>query len=111
MWLDCHLTEKAWRLSGIRNDKRRAERGLPPVFDGARYYWRSYPVLSLGGVKPYIGQDIIAENVTVVNQINKRETGDLKRLYDWIIRARVNKIIYASFSVLEPSCQMMKQSI
>lgn len=97
MWLDCHLTEKAWRLSGIRNDKRRAERGLPPVFDGARYYWRSYPVLSLGGVKPYIGQDIIAENVTVVNQINKRETGDLKRLYDWIIRARVNKIIYASF--------------
>ena len=50
MWLDTYHAERAWKRAGKRNDKRRAQRGLPPVYEGNRYYWRSYPVLSLGGI-------------------------------------------------------------
>jgi len=96
MWLDTYHAERAWKRAGKRNDKRRAERGLPPVYDGNRYYWRSYPVLSLGGIEPYVADDhIIADNVTVVGSIKSTVTSDLNRLHDWI--TRVDKIIYASF--------------
>jgi len=96
MWLDTYHAERAWKRAGKRNDKRRAQRGLPPVYEGNRYYWRSYPVLSLGGIEPYVADDhIIADNVTVVGSIKSTTTSDLNRLHDWIIR--VDKIIYASF--------------
>jgi len=41
--------------------------------------------------------DIIADNATVVGSIRSTETSDLKRLYDWLIRTRVDKVVYASF--------------
>jgi len=98
MWLDTYHTERAWKKAGKRNDIRRAERGLLPVFEGNRYYWKAYPVLSLGGFHPYmVDGDIIANNATVVGSIRSTETSDLKRLYDWLIRTRVDKIVYASF--------------
>ena len=91
MWLDTYHAERAWKRAGKRNDKRRAERGLPPVYEGNRYYWRSYPVLSLGGIEPYVADDhVIADNVTVVGSIKSTATSDLNRLLD-------RKIIYASF--------------
>ena len=97
MWLDTYHAERAWKRAGKRNDKRRAQRGLPPVYEGNRYYWRSYPVLSLGGIEPYVAENnhIIADNVTVIGSIKSTTTSDLNRLNDWF--TRVDKIIYASF--------------
>jgi hypothetical protein len=99
MWLDTYHTERAWKISAKRNDDRRAERGLPPVYDGYRYYWMKYPVLSLGGKEPYItNDDIIAPNATVVGSIQSTKTSDLSRLDDWFTRANFdNDIIYACF--------------
>lgn len=98
MWLDTYHAERAWKIAGKRNDERRAKRGLPPVYEGNRYYWMNYPVLSVGGVKPFIADgEPIADNSTVVNSIRSTETSDLSRLDDWIARATVTKIIYASF--------------
>lgn len=98
MCLDTYHAERAWKLAGKRTDERRASRGLPPVYDAMRYYWINYPVLSLGGTKPFIAEgDYIADNATVVGSIQSTETSDLKRLDDWFNRAAVSKIVYASF--------------
>jgi hypothetical protein len=99
MWLDTYHTERAWRIAAKRTDQRRSTRGLPAVFDGFRYYWMKYPILSLGGIKPYItDDDYIAENATVVGSIQSAETTDISRLSDWFDRSNIeNNTIYACF--------------
>ena len=99
MLLDTYLTERAWKIAAKQNDARRATRGLPPVYDGFRYYWMNYPVLSLGGKKPYITDEgSISDNATVVGSIQSTELSDLNRLKDWFNRGTSDtSIIYAGF--------------
>jgi len=99
MWLDTHFAEKAWKIAGKRNDLRRAERHLPPVNCGNKYYWQNYPVLSMGGVDPFFTtEDYIAANVTVVGSLKSNTPLDISRLDDWMVRSNASKnIIYASF--------------
>ncbi|KAL9179258.1 hypothetical protein ACHAXT_008548 [Thalassiosira profunda] len=98
MILDTYHAERAWKRAGKRTDQRRAERGLPPVREGMRYYWREYPLLSVGGTKPFVAEgEPIAENATVVGAIRSTAASDLGRLDEWIERASVSKIVYAGF--------------
>ena len=99
MLLDTYLAERAWKMAARRNDNRRATRGLSPVYDGFRYYWMKYPVLSLGGMKPYItDEDYISNSTTVVGSIQSAELSDLNRLKDWFARENFDSsIIYAGF--------------
>jgi len=75
MALDAFLVNRAWSLAAKRNDIRRMKRGLPPVGTGFRYYLQTYPVLSFGGIQPFIASgERIADNVTVVGSIDTIRT-------------------------------------
>mmetsp|Transcript_1750 Transcript_1750/g.2920 ORF Transcript_1750/g.2920 Transcript_1750/m.2920 type:complete len:314 (+) Transcript_1750:145-1086(+) len=99
MWLDTHFAERAWKIAGKRNDLRRAERHLPPVHCGNKYYWQNYPVLSMGGINPFITNGAyIAPNVQVVGSLKSNAPVDITRLDDWINRSNAGKnVIYACF--------------
>ena len=99
MWLDTHFAEKAWKIAGRRNDKRRAERHLPPVQCGNIYYWQNYPVLSMGGITPFITNGAyIPANVQVVGSLKSNAPVDITRLDDWIDRSNARKnVIYLCF--------------
>eukprot|EP00581_Thalassiosira_minuscula_P007372 CAMPEP_0183703926 /NCGR_PEP_ID=MMETSP0737-20130205/1465_1 /TAXON_ID=385413 /ORGANISM="Thalassiosira miniscula, Strain CCMP1093" /LENGTH=563 /DNA_ID=CAMNT_0025930731 /DNA_START=86 /DNA_END=1777 /DNA_ORIENTATION=+ len=98
MILDTYLAERAWTIAAKRADERRASRGLPPTNEAMRYYWMTYPLLSLGGTKPYIAEgDGITPNATVVGSIRSSDTSDLSRLEEWFARANVDSIVYTSF--------------
>ncbi len=97
MWLDTHFAEKAWKTAGKRNDLRRAERHLPPVHCGNKYYWQNYPVLSMGGIHPFTTKGTyIADNVTVIGSLKSNAPADITRLDDWIDRSNAGQnVIYA----------------
>ncbi len=99
MWLDTYFAEKAWKIAGKRNDSRRADRHLPPVHCGNKYYWQNYPVLSMGGIHPFFTTgDYIAANVTVVGSLKSNAPVDFSRLDDWMGRSNASKnIIYLCF--------------
>lgn len=99
MWLDTHFAEKAWKIAGKRNDSRRAERQLPPVHCGNKYYWQNYPVLSMGGIHPFTTKGTyIADNITVIGSLKSDAPVDITRLDDWISRSNAGEnVIYACF--------------
>jgi hypothetical protein len=99
-WLDILLTNRAWARSATYNNARRAKRNLPPMPNGLRGYWQKYPVLSLGGVAPFLDctNSAVASNVTVVGTLEGTTTpnvsGDLKQ---WLDKHACNGIAYAGF--------------
>lgn len=99
MWLDTHFAEKAWKIAGKRNDSRRAERHLPPVHCGNKYYWQNYPVLSMGGIHPFTTSGTyIADNVTVIGSLKSHAPVDITRLGDWVGSSNAGQnVIYACF--------------
>lgn len=99
MWLDTYLAQKAWQIAGKRNDSRRAARGLPDVQIGNKYYWQNYPLLSMGGVSPFVQPGAyIADNATVAGSLKSTTPIDLSHLKDWIGTESPNKsIIYVCF--------------
>lgn len=107
-WLDICLTNRAWARSATYNNARRAKRGLPPMPNGLRGYWQTYPVLSLGGVAPFYNgpPTQIASNVTVVGTLDTTTTpftttsAGLKddNLQTWLDKhGAQNGIVYAGF--------------
>lgn len=97
--LDAWLTARAWRRSAAYNNQRRAQRGLPNMPDGWRGYLQRYPVISFGGVAPFMNANSrVALNVTVVGSLDSNQMtpikGDLK---EWLDKHSDHGIVYAGF--------------
>lgn len=102
--LDAYLTARAWRRSARYNNARRAQRGLPPLKDGWRGYFQTYPVLSFGGVAPFMDSSVskVAPNVTVVGTLDgddEKPTSIERDLQTWLDRQATCEqgIIYTGF--------------
>ena len=66
--------------------------GKRNVHCGNKYYWQKYPVLSMGGVTPFITPgEFIADNVTVVGSLKSKAPVDISRLDDWMERSNASE--------------------
>ena len=96
--LDAALTAWAWHRSAAYNNRRRRRRGLNPIPDGARGYLQKYPVVSFGGVYPYMDKEVtvLADHVTCLGSLDDSPIPLDANLQAWLDR-QTHGIVYASF--------------
>jgi hypothetical protein len=100
MWklLDAWFTARAWARSTALNNARRKERELPPLACGYEEYLRRYPVISFGGVFPFLDcRSKVAPNVTAVGSFDSAPTALQGDLANWVDHVAMDEIVYAGF--------------